>query len=79
MDNIRTMADGSPAIPFESPTALPLQQAPIEGIHLQPNWDMNGNTSDTLRRIDNLPTPAVNSIIPSVTDNKVYSEIFVYI
>jgi len=79
IENVRTMADGNPAIPFESPTALPLQEAPIKGIHLQPNGDGNGNGSDFLRRIDNLPTPAIASVLPNVTDNKIYSEIFIYI
>jgi len=79
IENVRTMADGNPAIPFESPTALPLQEAPIKGIHLQPNGDGNGNGNDFLRRIDNLPTPVIASVLPNVTDDKIYSEIFIYI
>ena len=79
MKNLRTMADGSPAIPFESPGTLPLQQTPVKGIHLQPKGDGNGNAADSLRRIDNLPTPAVTSVIPSASDDKIYSEIFIYI
>lgn len=79
IDDLRTMADGSPAIPFESATALPLQQTPVKGIHLQPNGDGNGNGNDFLRRIDNLPTPTIASILPNVADDKIYSEIFIYI
>jgi putative component of toxin-antitoxin plasmid stabilization module len=79
MENLRIMADGSPAIPFEAPSALPLQQAPVKGIHLQPNGDGNGHAADSLRRIDNLPTPAIASVLPSATDDNIYSEIFIYI
>ena len=79
MEHLRIMADGSPAIPFESPTALPLQQAAVKGIFLKPKGSGEGNAADSLRRIDNLPTPAITSVLPSASDDKIYSEIFIYI
>jgi hypothetical protein len=51
----------------------------VKGIHLQPNGDGNGHAADSLRRIDNLPTPAIASVLPSATDDNIYSEIFIYI
>lgn len=73
-DDLRTMADGRRAIPFESHAELPLRQKPIKGIQLAPQSENDGFVS----RIENLPNPSITQIKPDKSDNKIYSEIFVY-
>ena len=65
------------AVPFVSDAELPLQQAPINGVQLKRS-NGAGNGSG-IREIENLPNPSVTSIVPNDSENKIYSEIFIYV
>lgn len=72
---VHPVADGTPAIPFISETALGLQEEPIKGIQLTRK---HGDGTQDIE-VQNLPNASVTSLTPDPADNKVYSEIFVYI
>lgn len=74
---IKTLADGSVAVPFVADTPLPLREEPLKGISLK---RVNGNGNGAvLRELDNLPNPPLDGIVPNRDENKVFSEVFVYI
>ncbi len=77
VDEIRTMADGALATPFVSDVELPMLEKPVKGIRLESS-NGNGN-SGGIREIENLPNPSAASITPDDSDNKIYSEVFVYV
>ncbi len=72
---LQQISDGTKAVPFVSDRPLPLRQSPVKGIQLKKG---NGNGGGVLE-IDNLPNPPVENLKPEGSDDKVYSEIFVYI
>jgi hypothetical protein len=74
---IKTVADGNLAVPFVADTPLPLQDEPVKGIALK-KVNGNGNGSG-LRELQNLPNPSLDGIVPVPEENKVFSEVFVYI
>lgn len=74
---VKTLVDGTLAVPFVSDAKLPLQQAVILGLQLKKSGS-NGNGSG-IREIENLPNPSVASIVPNDSDGKIYSEIYVYV
>jgi hypothetical protein len=74
---LRTLVDGTVAVPFVADAALPLQQAPIKGIQLKKS--QGSEHSSSLRFADNLPNPSIASIVPDISSNKIYSEIFIYV
>lgn len=70
-----TLSDGTNAVPFVSNNTQPLQQEPIGNIKLVKS---NGSSSGMFE-IENLENPSVSSITPNPPENKIYSEIFVYV
>ena len=75
--NVKTVGDGMYAVPFVFEEELPLQQDPIKEIKLK---RANGNVDGSkIKNIDNLPNPSIATIVPDVSLNRVYSEIFVYV
>ena len=74
---LKTMGDGTLAVPFISDATLPLQQKPIKGVKLK---RVNGHGKNSgIREIENLPNPAVTSVVPDDSENRIYSEIYVYV
>ena len=74
---IKTLTDGTLAVPFIADTALPLQEASIKSVQLK-KTGAGANTSG-IREVDHLPNPSVKSIVPDDSDNKIYSEVFIYV
>ena len=74
---IKTLTDGTLAVPFIADTALPLQEAPIKSVQLKKTGP--GTNTSGIREVDHLPNPSVNTIVPDDSDNKIYSEVFIYV
>ncbi len=70
---VQDLSDGTKAVPFVSSTALPLQGEPVKGIRLKKS---GGNG---MFEIENLPNPTVRSVRPDAANNRVYSDIYVYV
>jgi hypothetical protein len=75
--NIKTLTDGTLAVPFIADTALPLQEAPIKSVQLKKTGP--GNNVSGIREVDHLPNPSVKTLLPDPSDDKIYSEVFVYV
>lgn len=73
----KTLADGNLAVPFVSDAPLPLKEAPVKGLALK-KVSGNGNGT-TLREVVNLPKPPVGAVVPDPEEDKIFSEVFVYI
>ena len=71
----QTLSDGSTAVPFLSDVEIELSEAVVTGIELKSS---NGSSSNFVD-IENLPNASVKYSAPDVPNNKVYSEIFIYI
>jgi len=74
---IKTLTDGTLAVPFIADTALPLQEAPVKSVQLKKTG--HGANASGIREMDNLPNPSVKTIVPNDSDNKIYSEVFIYV
>lgn len=74
---IKTLTDGTLAVPFIANTALPLQEAPIKSVQLKKTGP--GPNASGIREVDHLPNPSVKTIVPDGSDNKIYSEVFIYV
>lgn len=74
---IKTLTDGTLAVPFIADTALPLQEAPVKSVQLKKTGP--GANSSGIREMDNLPNPSVKTIVPNDSDHKIYSEVFIYV
>jgi hypothetical protein len=74
---MKTLFNGTMAIPFVSDTPLPLQQEPVKGIRLEKKAGSNNGSG--IREIDHLPNPSITSIVPDVSGGNVYSEVYVYV
>jgi hypothetical protein len=74
---IKTLTDGTLAVPFIADTALPLQEAPIKSVQLKKTG--HGANASGIREVDHLPNPSVKTIVPDDSDHKIYSEVFIYV
>ena len=74
---IKTLTDGTLAVPFIADTALPLQEAPFKSVQLKKTGP--GNNASGIREVDHLPNPSVKTIVPDDSDHKIYSEVFIYV
>ncbi|MBN1301233.1 MAG: hypothetical protein JW995_08435 [Melioribacteraceae bacterium] len=70
-----TLSNGLTAVPFISNIEIPFSENPIKGIKLKKSSVNGGGTFEN----DNLPNASIRNIKPDITNDKVYSEIFVYI
>ena len=74
---IKTLTDGTLAVPFTADKALPLREAPIKNVQLKKTGP--GANASGIREIDHLPNPSVRGIVPDASDGKIYSEVFIYV
>ncbi|NOZ26268.1 MAG: hypothetical protein GXO94_09300 [Nitrospirae bacterium] len=72
-EELQTLSDGTKAVPFVSNVPLPMQSEPVKGIQLKKD---GGNG---IFEIENLPNPSVRLVRPGIPDDRVYSDIYVYV
>lgn len=75
--NVKTLTDGTLAVPFTADAPLPFQETPIKNVQLKKTGP--GANASGIREIDHLPNPSVRSIVPDASDGKIYSEVFIYV
>ncbi len=68
-----TLSDGNRAVPFISSSEIEFSDTTIQGIQLKKT---NGTG---IFEIDNLPNASYRNIKPDLNNNKVFSEIFIYV
>jgi hypothetical protein len=74
---VKTLTDGTLAVPFIADTPLPIQEAPVKNVQLKKTGP--GANASGIREIDHLPNPSVRNIVPDASDGKIYSEVFIYV
>jgi len=70
-----TLSDGLTAVPFISNQEITFSEEPIKGIKLEKSNTNGGGSFE----VNNLPNASIKNIKPDKTNNKVYSEIFIYV
>jgi hypothetical protein len=75
IQEVQVLPDGIKVVPFISEDEMALQEAPLKGINLKSSNGNGGRIID----IENLVNPSIEMIIPNPEDNKIYSEVFIYI
>ena len=73
--DVQVLSGDINVVPFISKNEMPLQEAPVKGIKLK---STNGNGGKSIE-IENLVNPSIEMITPNPEDNKIYSEVFIYI
>lgn len=71
--SVITLSDGNQAVPFISSSEIDFSDSTIQGIQLKKT---NGTG---IFEIDNLPNASYKNIKPDLSNNKIFSEIFIYV